>query len=161
MEPERFALTQTGYARLKAELDALRAEQEERRDQMEDLYRDPDRNNDEEAAEFDVRTMKEYVDQRIGHLEFVLERADVMEEDPDPQRINAGDRVTVWDLQAREERVFNLVSGEEVGAVDDAVTTDSPVGKALVGQSTGDSIEVEVPDGWARYTIRHVDRVDQ
>ena len=161
MESERFALTQTGYARLKAELDALRAEQAERRDQMEDLYRDPDRNNDEEAAEFDVRTMKEYVDQRIGHLEFVLERADVMEADPDPQRINAGDRVTVWDLQAREERVFNLVSGEEVGAVADAVSLDSPVGTALVGQTTGDSIEVAVPDGWTRYTIRRVDRVDQ
>src|SRR5215217_7798818 len=115
MENERFTLTRQGYDRLKSELDQLLAEQQEREEQMEDLYRDPDRNNDEEAAEFEVRTMKEYVDERIGHLQYVLERADVMQEDPDPQRINAGDRVIVWDLQARQEYTFNLVSGEEVG----------------------------------------------
>jgi transcription elongation factor GreA len=157
MENERFTLTRQGYDRLKSELDQLLAEQQEREAQMEDLYRDPDRNNDEEAAEFEVRTMKEYVDERIGHLRYVLERADVMQEDLDPQRINAGDRVIVWDLQVRQEHTFNLVSGEEVGITEDGVSVDSPVGKALLGRRSGDTIEIEVPDGWARYAIRRVE----
>jgi transcription elongation factor GreA len=157
MADEQFTLTRQGYDRLKGELDQLLAEQSERQGQMEDLYRDPDRNNDEEAADFDVRTMKEYVDERVGHLQYVLERAEVLDEDPDPQRINAGDRVIVWELQARQERIFNLVSGEEVGITDDGVSIDSPVGKALLGHQSGDTIEIEVPDGWARYAIRRVE----
>jgi transcription elongation factor GreA len=159
MTTDTFALTLTGYERLKAELDALLAEQRELVDEMEDLYRDVDRNNDEEAADFDVRTRKEYVDQRVGHLQYVLERASVMDEDPDPQRINAGDRIIVWDVEAREELTFNLVTGEESAVIGDAVTLDSPVGKALLGHMTGDTVEVSVPDGWVRYAIRRVERV--
>jgi transcription elongation factor GreA len=160
MESERFLLTRQGYERLQAELAEREAEQSARREQMEDIYRDVDRtNNDEEAADFEVRTMKEFADERVGHLKFVLERADVMDDDPDPQRINAGDRVIVWDVGRREEARFNLVSGEEVGTVEDAVSVDSPVGQALLGKTVGDSVEVAVPDGWSRYAIRRVERV--
>src|SRR3954464_5487518 len=119
MEDEQFILTRQGYERLKAELQEREAEQEERREQLEDIYRDVDhQNNDEEAADFDVRTMKEFADERAGHLKFVLERAQVMDDDPDPRRVNEGDRVIVWDLLAHEEQTFNLVSGEEVGTLD-------------------------------------------
>lgn len=157
MAEEKFTLTQQGYERLKAELDALLAEQQERQEQLADIYRDPARTNDEEAADFDVRTMKEYVDERVGHLQYVLERAEVISEDPDPQHINAGDTIVVWDLQARQEQRFHLVSGEEVELTEDAVSVESPVGKALLGRKKGESVEVEVPDGWVRYAIRSVE----
>jgi len=162
MEDEQFILTRQGYERLKAELQEREAEQEERREQLEDIYRDVDhQNNDEEAADFDVRTMKEFADERVGHLKFVLERAQVMDDDPDPRRVNEGHRVIVWDLLAHEEQTFNLVSGEEVGTLDDGVATDSPVGQALIGHEVGDVIEVAVPDGWSRYAIRRVERIGE
>ncbi|MEP7291135.1 MAG: GreA/GreB family elongation factor [Chloroflexota bacterium] len=161
MEEQRFTLTLQGYKRLKTELDTLLDEQRERQAQMQALYQDADGKNEEEAAEFDVRTMKERVDERVGHLQFVLERAVVLDEDPDPKRINAGDRVIVWDLGAHKERTFNLVSGEEIGTVENAVATDSLVGQALLGQTIGDMVEVEVPDGWGRYAIRRLERVGE
>jgi transcription elongation factor GreA len=159
MSEERFPLTQTGYQRLQAELQEAQAQQEELTSQLEDIYRDPARTNDEEAADFEIRTRKEQADERVGHLQYVLARADVMAEDPDPKRINAGDRVIAWDMDTREEFTFNLVSPAEVGVIEDAVTTDSPVGKALLGRSVGEMIEVEVPDGKERYAIRRVERV--
>ena len=134
-------------------------EQEERRENLQE-YEDIDRQNgDEEAADFELRTAKEYSDERVGHLKFVLERADVLDDDPDPQRINEGDRVIVWDLQAREELTFNLVDGEEIGTLEDGVATDSPVGKALLGHRVGDVIEVVIPDGWSRYAVRRLERI--
>jgi len=161
MEDERFVLTRQGYERLQAELREREAEQEADREQLEE-YEDIDRQNaDEEAADFEMRTSKEFADERVGHLKFVLERAQVLDDDPDPQRINEGDRVIAWDLQAREQRTFNLVNGEEIGTLDDGVATDSPVGKALLGHRVGDVIEVEVPDGWSRYAIRRLERVGE
>jgi transcription elongation factor GreA len=161
MSEERFPLTQTGYERLKVELTQALAEQQEMTGQLEAIYRDVDRTNDEEAADFEVRTRKEHADERVGHLQYVLARADVMAEDPDPQRINAGDRVIAWDVDSRAEFTFNLVSPAEVGVIEDAVTTDSPVGKALLGRSVGEMIEVDVPDGRERYAIRRVERVER
>lgn len=158
---DQFTLTREGYDRLQAELEALEVEQQERRGQMEDIYRDVDRTNDEEAADFEVRTMKEFVDERIGHLRYVLERAEVIEDDPNPHRIDPGERVTVWDLEARQEQVFNLVEGEEAAFIENAVALDSPVGKALLGRSVGDTVEVDVPDGWVRYTVRKIERITE
>lgn len=65
-----------------------------------------------------------------------------MDEDPDPQRINAGDRVIVWDLEVHEELAFNLMAGKESAVIENAVTLDSPVGKALLRHMTGDTVEV-------------------
>jgi transcription elongation factor GreA len=161
MSEERFPLTRMGYQRLQAELQDALAEQQELTEQLEEIYRDPDRNNDEEAADFEIRTRKNYADERVGHLQYVLARADVQDEDPDPARVNAGDRVIVWDVDSHVEYTFNLISSAEVGLVEDAVTTDSPVGKALLGRSVGDMIEVDVPDGKERYAIRRVERIEE
>lgn len=161
MEDERFLLTRHGYEQLTAELADREAEKSQRRGQLEAIYHDVDHsNNDEEAADFDVRTMAEFAEERVGHLKFVLERAQVMDEDPDPQHINAGDRVIVWDLGARKERTFNLVNGEEIGTIGNAVAVDSPVGMALMGKAAGDTVAVEVPDGWSRLMVRRVERTD-
>ena len=160
MVDEKFILTRRGYERLRAELAELEGEQAELRDQLESIYRDVDRTNDEEAADFDVRSTKEFVDERIGHLKFVLERAEIRHDDPNPKGVDPGERVTVWNLQAREEQTFNLVDGEEAQYTDNAVSTDSPVGKALLGHAVGDTVEVSVPDGWVRYCIRSIEPID-
>ncbi len=157
---DHFTLTRRGYERLQAELVQFKSEQAHWRDEMQQLYTDVDRNNDEEAADFDLRTRKEFADQRIGHLTYVLERAEVTDDDPNPKQIDPGERVTVWDLEAREERTFELVNGEETKYAEGAVSTDSPVGKALIGRSIGDTIQVDIPDGWVRYCIRAVERIE-
>ncbi|HVU14811.1 MAG TPA: GreA/GreB family elongation factor [Phototrophicaceae bacterium] len=160
MQEEKFVLTRHGYEQLKAELADYEAEQEARREQLESMTDEGNEEDDEdEAADFDAQTMKEFADERVGHLKFVLERAEVIDEDPDPHHINVGDRVIAWDLAARVNRAFNLVDGEEIGTVEDAVSTDSPVGSALIGHVVGDTITVAVPDGWARYAIRKVERI--
>ncbi len=160
MADDRFTLTQRGYDQLQAELTALEAEQVRWRDQLQQIYSDVDRTNDEEGADFEVRTRKEAVDERIGHLKYVLERAQIAAEDPHPQQIDPGERVTVWDLGARKEYVFDLVDGEETEYDEQSISTDSPVGKALLGRRIGDTVELDVPDGWVRYCIQAVERID-
>jgi transcription elongation factor GreA len=70
------------------------------------------------------------------------------------RRVNIGDRIIVWDFQDQREREFLVVSSPEVQQTANGVSADSPVGKALLGKRIGDIIEVEVPDGIARYSVK-------
>jgi transcription elongation factor GreA len=164
MAEEKILLTQAGYDTLLQEMERLKAQREGRMDQLGDVQNHTGGDNMLEiAAYFETITMKEHFDERIGHLQFVLERAEIRADDPDQQRIDPGERVTVFDVLSREEIVFDLLSGEEVmvtytredGGRD--VSVSSPVGQAMLGKRVGDIIEVEVPEGRARYAIRRIE----
>ena len=156
MAVERFILTRQGYEDIKQELAALEEEQQERLNQMADVNNDMGEIVNEEAALFEVQTMKEHVDERIGHLRLVLDHAEVIDEDPDPHRVDPGDRVTVWDLETLEERVFDLIGSTEATYIRRGVSIESPVGQALLGKKVGEIVEVAVPEGRARYAVRAI-----
>jgi transcription elongation factor GreA len=84
----------------------------------------------------------------------------VIDEDLDSRRVTPGDRVTLWDLKNNEEITYNLLSGTEVAYGHKGISADSPVGKALMGHIVGDTVDVEVPDGEACYTIRKVEPME-
>ncbi len=158
MAEERFFLTRAGYDALKRELEALKSrDQQQLADYASTLWTsDP---SPEEAAFVEAKVTKERTDERIGYLTLVLEHAEFIDEDPDPLRVDPGERVTVWDLDAREERQFTLVGSAEAIAGLEGVPIDSPMGKALLGHRVGDVVEVEVPDGKARYVIRKIEHI--
>jgi transcription elongation factor GreA len=163
MAEERFQLSPTGYAVLKQELAALETDHQERFAQYADANSDLDPAS-EEAAYFETRTAKEHLEERIGHLKLVLSRAEVLEDDPNPEGVDPGERVTVWDFAEQRERTFNLVSTTETVFARDRiegreVSVDSPVGAALLGKRVGDVIEVIVPDGRSKYAIRRIERI--
>jgi transcription elongation factor GreA len=160
MAEERMILSPTGYAVLLQELADLEAEHETRQAEFADTNYDVDPSQ-EEAAYFDRRVTKEHLEERIGHLKLILEQAEVLEHDPDPDRIDPGDQVTLWDFTEKRERVFNIVSSAETiyardGIPGREVSTESPVGQALLGKQVGDVIELDVPDGKAKYAIRKI-----
>ncbi len=159
VQQDHFVLTRQGYAALQRELRALEAEQREAFAEYTDANdkRDP---SPEEAAYFEARTREEFVDQQVDYLRAVLERAQVLDEDPDPLRIDPGDRITVWDFQQQKEQQFDLVGDSpEVIFERDGISVESPVGKALFKHQIGDVVEVDTPDGKMRYCIRKVERI--
>jgi len=161
MAQERVILSSTGYAVLQQELTDLEAEHVRRQAEFVDTKDDVDPSQ-EEAAYFDRRVEKEHLEERIGHLKLVLDQAEVLEEDPDLSRVDPGDQVTVWDFSEKGQQVFNVVSSAETiyardGIPGREVSTESPVGQALLGKQVGDVIEIEVPDGKAKYAIRRIE----
>jgi transcription elongation factor GreA len=159
MAEERFILTRAGYEELQRELKALQARRQEQMETFADMsdYWDIDP-SPEEAAYFDARTTKEQLDERIGHLTLVLQHAEVVDDDPDLSTVDPGDRVTVWDFGENRELQLDVVGSEEVKQGRRGVSTDSPVGKELLGRRVGDVIEVQAPGGQVRYTIRKIER---
>jgi transcription elongation factor GreA len=158
MSIDRFTLTRQGFENLQRELAELTERQREMSEELIDYRREAGLQPDDEATEYESRVAKEYLDERIRELKTVLERAEVVDEDLDPHRVDLGDHVTLWDMEAHEEYSFDLRSHEEVAFLSEGVSVDSPVGKALLGKCVGDVVEVRAPDGMMRYMIRRIER---
>jgi transcription elongation factor GreA len=154
MATERFILTRAGFEKLERELRQLEATQQTDIEEVAEAFDDTDFG--ENAVYYDKVFDKDRMTERINNLRHVLSRAEVLEEDPDPNRVSPGNRVTVWDFETNEEITFNIISAEEVTHGIHGISTESPVGSALMGHMVGDVIEVKVPDGVAKYAIRKI-----
>lgn len=155
MSEEKYVLTRGGYQRLQRELQALRELEASEIEQVAEAFDDTDFG--ENAAYYDAVTDKDRMAARILHLERVLSRAEVVEGDDDPEHVTPGNRVTVWDPEEKEEIIFDIISSEEVAYGLKGISTESPVGKALLGHQVGDTVEVVVPAGVVRYEIRKIE----
>ncbi len=153
---ERFILTRAGYDDLTRELAVLEAQQRTDQQEFADVNDQTDSSH-EEAAYDDAEVTKGRTDDRVSQLRYVLQQAQVIDEDPDPLRANPGDRVTVWDFAAKATDQFDLVGSSEVLYGRAGVPVDSPVGQALMGHQVGDVIQVMTPDGSVRYAIRKIE----
>ena len=155
MAGERIVLTRAGFEQLNRELKLLEEMEKGEIEEVAEAFDDTDFG--ENAAFYDAVFDKDRLLARINNLRHVLARAEVVDEDPDPSRVSPGNHVTVWDVEEREELAFRIVSAEEVTHGVNGVSTESPVGKALLGRKVGDVVEVKVPDGVISYTIRRID----
>ena len=73
-------------------------------------------------------------------------------------RIGIGDSVILCDLNSGEELRYTLVSPREVDPARGKVSSASPIGRAVIGKSQGEIVEVVAPAGKLRYQIKQVER---
>lgn len=143
-------LTAVGRTRLEAELVELR-------DKMRELYRSvQDANTNNEASDSseyeEIKDELVYTEARVRDLEQLLENADVLEEGSPNGVVALGSRVSVT-FDDGETDTWVLVTPEEASLPDGSVSTDSPVGRALLGSRAGDAIAVVTPSGEVNYTV--------
>jgi len=87
---------------------------------------------------------------RIARLQRLLDSATVVQEQPaDDAAVAIGSTVEVEDLASGTVREHRLI-GDYDSPEANAVSASSPVGQALIGQSTGSDVEVELPHGQER-----------
>lgn len=114
-----------------------------------------------ENKEFlDIQTEKEFYEAEVRRLEELLDRAKIIDEASiSTKAVGIGSRVMLKDLSHRAAQVtFELVSQAEVNLEENKISTSSPLGKALLGRTRGDEIELETPAGTVRYKILGIQR---
>ena len=57
-----------------------------------------------------------------------------------------------------EEIEFKLVGSTEAKSLENKISNESPIGKALIGKKKGDIVEVDTPAGTAKFKIVNVSR---
>jgi len=95
------------------------------------------------------------VDARIHELEQTLERAEVLDPAAGDGSVSLGSRVTLRSDDGEQE-TWMVVSPEEAHARDGTISTESPVGRAVMGRRVGDSAHVKTPAGTIVYTVVEV-----
>lgn len=94
------------------------------------------------------------IDGRIEELADMLKRVEIIDEEKASRTHSAvqlGSRVTVT-INGKKE-VFELVGEWEADPQEKKISHESPLGKALIGKSLNDKIEVEAPAGKILYHI--------
>jgi len=113
-----------------------------------------------ENAEFDAaKEEMTLLQNRIARLQDTLSRAQIF--DPkgiSPDEITLLSTVELLDLKRDKKVTYTLVSPEEVDVERQRISTQSPVGKALIGKKAGDELTIEVPAGELQYRILRVSR---
>lgn len=115
-----------------------------------------------ENAEYDAaKDEQREIELRIEELEKLLKNAEVVvEEEIDLDKINVGCKVKVYDMEFDEEMEFFIVGSTEANSLQNKISNEAPVGKALMGKSVGDVVDVETQMGIIQYKVLEIQRVE-
>jgi transcription elongation factor GreA len=154
---EAVTLTQQRYDELKAELEKLKKRSRELVGEMQRAAADKDFR--ENAPLQYAREERGHIEGRIKELEQTLKSANIIGEKKEPARKSyIGDTIIVCDLTTGEECRYMIVDPREVNAAKGKISHISPLGKALLGRSDGETVEINVPAGKLRYQVKHIER---
>jgi transcription elongation factor GreA len=155
--PEEVSLTQQRFDELTAELEKLKKRSRELVGEMQRAAADKDFR--ENAPLQYAREERGHVEGRIKELEQALKAATIIQEKKEPAlKSTIGDSIVVSDLATGEECRYIIVDPREVNPAKGKISIASPLGKALLGRSDGETIEINVPAGKLRYQIKRIER---
>ena len=83
-------------------------------------------------------------DSRIRYLERMIKTAKVIDARSNPDEIGLFDKVTIYIEEDDEEQTIELVTTLRQNALKGLISKESPVGKAVLGKTVGDRVEVVV-----------------
>jgi transcription elongation factor GreA len=156
MGDEYVYLSKEGFEKLKADLHHLKAIK--RHEIVAEIKRARELGDLSENAEYHAaKEAQTHLERKISELEFKLSRAQVVKEAEGPiDSVTLLSSVRIRDLEDGELIVYHLVSAPEADLAAGKISTESPVGRALIGHRIGDVVEVSTPGGLARYEILEI-----
>ncbi len=90
---------------------------------------------------------------RIGYLERVLKTATIISDESKDDEVGLNKKVQVLFEEDDEEETFKIVSTMRGDSINGRISSDSPLGAALMGHKVGDRVEVKVNDRLSYYVI--------
>lgn len=101
-----------------------------------------------ENAEYDAAREEQRSNEgKIAELEYQIKNAVIQEEITDTSYVHLESVVTVLDEELGEEEVYTITSVTDVDVMNNKISSESPVGAALMRKKKGDTVTVVCPDG--------------
>jgi transcription elongation factor GreA len=149
-------LTAEGYTKLKEEIDELSTTK--RREVAERIKQAREFGDITENSEYDdAKNEQAMLEHRIATLEDRLVNARVIEADEVPTGIvGIGTRVRLRDIDANETIEYTIVGSAEANPIENRLSNESPVGKAILGKKKGEIVEVAAPRGTLKFKIMEI-----
>jgi len=156
---ERVPMTAGGYKSLEDEINLLKTVE---RPAITRMIEEARAHGDlSENAEYHAAKERQaFVEGRIVELEDKVSRADVI----DISKLSGGSvkfgaTVTLVDEDSNAKMTFQIVGDHESDAKRGRISISSPIARALISKSKGDTVEVAAPGGARSYEILKVEFV--
>jgi len=150
----KVPMTIAGAERLKVELHRLRTT--ERPSVIQALSEARSHGDLSENADYDAAKERQgFIEGRIAEVESKLANAQVI----DPASIDADGRVVfgatvdLEDAGSGEKVTYQIVGDDEADIKHGKISVSSPIARALIGRSEGDTADVQAPGGVRHYDV--------
>ena len=159
MADKKHILTYAGLKQYEDELQNLKVAR--RKEVAQKIKEAREQGDLSENAEYDAaKDEQRDIELRIEELEKLLKNAEVVvEEEIDVNKINIGCKVKLLDVEYDEEMEFYIVGSTEANSLQNKISNEAPVGRALIGKSVGDVVDVETQAGIIQYKVLEIQRV--
>jgi transcription elongation factor GreA len=154
---EKVPMTVEGFQKLEAELHRLKAEERPRIiQQIADAREHGDLS---ENAEYHAAKEAQGLNEaRVAEIEDKIGRAEVIDTSKlSGTSIKFGATVTLTDEDSGDKVKYKIVGEHEANVREGKISVNSPIARALIGKSKGETTEVTTPRGARSYEILKVE----
>lgn len=152
MADQQFVMTQKNYDDLVRELETL--VKVKRPEIIERIAEARSHGDLSENAEYDAAREEQRSNEgKIAELEYEIKNAVIQDEITDNSYVHLNSKVTVLDEDLDEESTYIITSVTDVDVMKGKISSESPVGLALLRKRVGDNVTIPCPDG-SNYTLK-------
>ena len=151
-------ISKEGYEKLKKELEYLTTVK--RREIAERIQRAKDMGDLSENAEYhEAKEAQHFNEGRIVEIKALLKNSTVVENESIKDRVSMGSKVTA--IVNGQERVYTIVSFNEVDPMAGKISNESPLGQVFLDKKKGEKVTVNTPKGEMEYEIIKIESSKQ
>lgn len=104
----------------------------------------------------EAKNEQAFLESEISRIESILRLAKLIEDPTNSDEVVIGSFVDVVEKGFDEEETYRLVGPAEANPRAGKISTESPLGKALLGSKVGEKVKVKAPDGDITFVIREI-----
>ncbi|MBR5296196.1 MAG: transcription elongation factor GreA [Clostridia bacterium] len=148
-------VTAEGLQKLKDELEYLKVTK--RKEVAEALKQAKAFGDLSENSEYDeAKNEQAEVERHIAEIEEILENYQLIKFTGKKNKIQVGSSVKVHDIEFDEEITYTIVGSTEADPMENKVSDESPIGKALLGAAVGDEVQADTPGGSVKMKVLEI-----
>ena len=149
---EDIILTRQGFNNLESELQHLKTVR--RREVAKRIKQAREFGDISENSEYeDDKNEQAFVEGRIREIEQILRNARIAEETVADDIVHIGKNVTLKDMENDDEITYYIVGSAEADPLNNRISNESPLGKAIIGKKVDEIVEINAPIGIIKYQI--------
>ena len=157
---ESYPMTQAGYESLKSELKQLTSK--DRPAVINAISTAREHGDLKENAEYHAaKEQQGFIEGRIQELTEKLALANVIDITKlSGDKVVFGAKVSFLDVDTEEESSYQIVGADESNLSQNKISISSPIARALIGKSIGDTLTIPIPKGKIEIEITDVEFIN-
>ena len=107
----------------------------------------------ENADYHDAKERQGFLEGRIQQIEAVLRNAIVIANTGPSEMVMVGSTVVIREIGEADDEEYKIVGSAEANLRERKISSESPIGSALMGKKKGQRVAVDAPDGRIKFKI--------